>query len=349
MFASYFLFFFSALGTFNGLALSSYLLWCQPRTPAQRWLAALVLMLSVRTGKSVLYFFWPSIPKLALQFGLSACFLIGPCLVGFVRAWLDPAGQQTRHDHWIALALLCLVTVLGALFPYSEHVSLWRGPVWQFIQYWWLFCLVFSGYLLYRAGGLPAGQSPWKGPWFGRAVALGVGLVWLAFFTAGLTSYIVGALSFSVVLFLGIAIALTRTQETDANGIKAAPYQQRKIPLVEAQAELQALNDLMSREKLYKDPSLTLAKVARRLGIPDARLSQLLNDNQKVSFKQYLSQWRVEAAKTLLKEHASMSMEQVAEEAGFLSMSTFYSTFKKAENLTPAAWRQGLQTGVSDS
>ena len=39
-----------------------------PVRPAQCWLAALVFMLSLRTGKSVLFYFWPDISKLVLDF-----------------------------------------------------------------------------------------------------------------------------------------------------------------------------------------------------------------------------------------------------------------------------------------
>ncbi|WP_368563224.1 helix-turn-helix domain-containing protein [Pseudoxanthomonas sp. UTMC 1351] len=65
-----------------------------------------------------------------------------------------------------------------------------------------------------------------------------------------------------------------------------------------------------------------------------------MNDNHKTAFKQYLAQLRVEAAKELLRAPAPVPMEQVAEASGFLSMSSFYNSFKKMEGTTPAAWRQ---------
>ena len=37
---------------------------------------------------------------------------------------------------------------------------------------------------------------------------------------------------------------------------------------------------------------------------------------------------------------APVPMEQIAEASGFLSMSSFYNSFKKVEGTTPAAWRQ---------
>lgn len=338
MLTSYLLFFFAGLGVFNGAALSVYLLCRKPVRPAQRWLAALVLMLSLRTGKSLLFYFWPDISKLVLQIGLTACFFIGVCLIGFVRAWLDPDGRQTRNDAAIALGLLVLATAFGIAWPYTENVWLWAGPVWASIQVIWLVCLLVATVLFLRGG--KQGRADAAPGALSRShvvsVIAGVGVIWLAYATAGLTSYIVGALSFSLVLYLSISVALARRKPASV----AEPYRDRKIAPSEAEATLRSLHALMADEGLYKDAGLTLAKLAKRLNIPTARLSQLLNDNLKTAFKPYLAQVRIEAAKQLLRAQASASMDDVAEASGFLSTSTFYSSFKKVEGTTPAAWRQ---------
>lgn len=337
MLASYLLFFFAGLGAFNGLALSLYLLWRRPATPAQRWLAVLVLMLSIRTGKSVLFYFWPEISKLVLQVGLTACFLIGPSLVGLVRAWADPQGLRTRRDRVIGVGLLALAIGFGLAFPYADHVGLW-GSVWRWTQFGWLACLLAAGGLFVRATRQPDRHVAGDG--LNRAhiaaVVAGVAVIWLAYFTTGLTSYIVGALSFSLVLYLNLIVALAQRGKRRA----APPYQDRKIAAGEAEAALQALHKLMAEERLYEDASLSLVRLARRLNMTPARLSQLLNDNHKIAFRPYLLQLRVEAAKERLSAADLVSMEQVAEASGFLSMSTFYTGFKKVEGTTPAAWRQ---------
>lgn len=339
MLESYLLFFFAGLGAFNGVALSVYLLCRPPVRPAQCWLAALVFMLSLRTGKSVLFYFWPDISKLVLQVGLTACFLIGVCLIGFVRAWVDPDRRTTRHDPIIALGLFVLATAFGLVYSYTGNVRLWAGPVWGSIQVSWLVCvLVATGLFLrgarqVRADGATDGLTRTTV----ASVIAGVAVIWLAYATAGLTSYIVGALSFSLVLYLSISVALARRTP---RRVAPAPYRDRKIAPTEAEAALQALHVLMADEALYKDVGLTLPKLARRLNMPPAKLSQLLNDNHKTAFKPYLARIRIEAAKQLLLTQSAATMEQVAEAAGFLSLSSFYSSFNKLEKTTPAAWRQ---------
>ncbi|MNN00873.1 transcriptional activator FtrA [compost metagenome] len=163
----------------------------------------------------------------------------------------------------------------------------------------------------------------------------GIWVIWIAYYTAGYTSYIVGALSFTFILALSVLIYLRQR----SGQAPIEPYQDRRIPESEATTQLQTLAELMARERLHLDPGLTLPRVARRLGMPQTRLSQLLNDNNQTSFKQYLAQLRVIEAKVLLRQTPPKPLEIVAEEAGFQSMSTFHSAFKKLEGITPAAFR----------
>lgn len=348
MIAAYLLFFFAGIGAFNALALAIGLLLRRSNAPAPRWLALLILALSVRTGKSVLFYFYPELSKLVLQVGLTACLMIGPCLIALVRAWSDPAGQRTRHDARFVAALLAAAIVLGAAFPYSEYPQWWSGaPAWRVVMYGWLACVAAAAVLCRRAFRRAGDAADGIGRGQLAAIVAAVAGVWLAYFTAGYTSYIVGPLSFSLALYAGVAVWFAGRRPRAA--AVAEPYRDRKIVDDEAQAELQALHRLMDSEALYTDAQLSLAKLARRLNMPPARLSQLLNDNHKTAFKPYLMQLRVDAAKRLLQAPGQVMMEQVAEASGFLSMSTFYSSFKKLEGTTPAAWRQARSAAAADS
>ena len=79
------LFFFSALGAFNGLILSLYFSFFNSKKYlCNYFLGALLFALSVRIGKSVFVYFDGTLPKIYLQIGLSACFFIGPFLYCFL-------------------------------------------------------------------------------------------------------------------------------------------------------------------------------------------------------------------------------------------------------------------------
>ncbi len=332
MLSQHFLFFFAMLGAFNGVVAASVLWWRAKGETTQRWLALLILMIGVRTGKSVTFHFWPEVPFAVLQLGLTACFMIGPCLYFLVRSSQEDPARPGKADRWHLGALLLLVAAVTVLLPYSRNVELWRHTIAPGINYAWLGYLLLTTALVHRhRARLRTSRS---GPLLLGALA-GIWIIWIAYYTAGYTSYIVGALSFTFVLVVSILICL-RLRSGQA---PIEPYQDRRIPAAEATVALQALADLMAGERLHLDAGLTLPRLARRLGIPQTRLSQLLNDNNQTSFKQYLTQLRVTEAKALLQQSPAKSLDVVAQEAGFQSMSTFYSAFKKCEGITPAAFR----------
>lgn len=320
------------LGAFNGIGAASFLWWRARGEPTQRWLALLVLMVGVRTGKSVAFHFWPDIPLVVLQIGLTACFLIGPCLFFLVQSCQGNTPGPGKVDRWHIAALLLIAMAVNLLLPYRDHVALWRGVITPGINYAWLAYLVIVTAQLHRHRARlrdrPSGRLL-------LGATAGIWVIWLAYYTAGYTSYIVGALSFTFVLALSV-LAYLRLRSGHA---PIEPYQDRRIPKAEAANQLQGLADLMARERLHLDPGLTLPRVARRLGMPQTRLSQLLNDNNQTSFKQYLARMRVIEAKALLGQVPAKPLEIVAEEAGFQSMSTFHAAFKKHEGVTPAAFR----------
>ena len=104
----------------------------------------------------------------------------------------------------------------------------------------------------------------------------------------------------------------------------------------------QRLTTLMQYENVYRQPDLTLPKLADRVGCSVNHLSQVINSGIGMSFFDYLNQHRVEYAKQLLSKQASQhqSILNIAFTVGFNSNSSFYTAFKKASGKTPAQYRQ---------
>ncbi|WP_269791366.1 helix-turn-helix domain-containing protein [Stenotrophomonas sp. Iso1] len=334
MLSQHFLFFFAMLGAFSGVSAATFLWWQAKGKPTQRWLSLLILAVGVRTGKSVAFYFWSDIPRVVLQIGLTACFMIGPCLFFLVRSSQSDTAGLGRADRWHIAGVLLLVVAVNVFLPYADNIELWRDVITPGINYAWLAYLLLATVQVYlHRTRLPGAASSR----LVLAALVSIWIIWVAYYTAGYTSYIVGALSFTFILASSVVIYL-RLRSGQA---PIEPYQDRRIPESEAAVQLQALAALMAQERLHLDPGLTLPRLARRLGMPQTRLSQLLNDNNQTSFKQYLAQLRVVEAKVLLRQSPTKPLEAVAEEAGFQSMSTFHSAFKKWEGVTPAAFRAG--------
>jgi len=89
---------------------------------------------------------------------------------------------------------------------------------------------------------------------------------------------------------------------------------------------------------LYKDSTLTLRKLANKVGISGHHLSQIINEHTSGNYYDLINGYRLEEAKRLLQQE-SLSIIDVAYESGFNSKSAFYSEFKKQTGQTPGQYR----------
>ena len=99
---------------------------------------------------------------------------------------------------------------------------------------------------------------------------------------------------------------------------------------------------LMQDDKIFLQSDLTLPKLAKAVNCSVNHLSQAINSGFGVSFFDYLSQYRIAHAKTLLQriEDSSGAILNVAFSVGFNSNSAFYAAFKKCVGQTPAQYRR---------
>lgn len=108
---------------------------------------------------------------------------------------------------------------------------------------------------------------------------------------------------------------------------------------------IQAFEKLIITEKKYKDPSLTLEEVSKKLNISKTYLSRIIHAELDKSFTDYINTLRVEEVKTLLKdaEFSKYTLIAIGLEAGFNSKSSFNTVFKKYTGLTPSAFKKSHQ------
>ena len=107
-------------------------------------------------------------------------------------------------------------------------------------------------------------------------------------------------------------------------------------------AQVERLEDLMTKVKLYQDPDLDLDGLADSMDMSPRSLSSLISGHYQHSFYDFVNGYRIEAAKGMLEDGnaAEKPIQQVFQEAGFNSKSTFNTLFKKATGATPSAYRQ---------
>lgn len=343
-----FLFFFSCLGIFNGLLLSSYFLFfSKKKHVANYFLAALILMISIRIAKSSLLYFHHELPKIYLQIGLSACFLIGPLLYYFICA---ATGKHTVLKSWKWTIGFCVVLLLsiGIPFGYQQHPQLWGLFVKIIYAQWLLFILLSVPMLKNTIQRLFVGEERttlserWTCSIFLGNVGIFIFYV-LALFNIPFVSYILGAILFSFVAYLAIFVLMYRKRTDDLFAQLPERASGKRMNTEEADRLLTKIQKLMEEQKPYQDADLKLAGLASMLNTSAHQLSLLLNAHLNRSFTTYINEFRIKDACKYIKSKPNITLEQIGYEVGFNSKSTFFAAFKKITGTTPAAYQNSTE------
>ncbi len=100
---------------------------------------------------------------------------------------------------------------------------------------------------------------------------------------------------------------------------------------------IEELDRLMTKEKIFRQNTLSLTSLSELANEQSYIVSQILNQHFKKSFFDFVNEARVEEAKILLKSFDSKvdKIENIAEEVGFNSRASFYRSFKKITGKNP--------------
>ena len=86
---------------------------------------------------------------------------------------------------------------------------------------------------------------------------------------------------------------------------------------------LQKIDD----ERLYLQPGLTLAELAQQLGTNRTMLSRMVNEETGMPFAEFINRKRIAYVRRLENEHPELRKEDLAEQAGYTSMRSFYRNY----------------------
>ncbi len=106
-----------------------------------------------------------------------------------------------------------------------------------------------------------------------------------------------------------------------------------------------ALNELMQKEKLYRESELKLETLASKLDVPKHYVSQIINQYYNVNYFEYINLLRIEEAKLLLVnvDKKSMNIIEIAYTVGYNTKNTFNNAFRRLVGVTPTEFRQQNQ------
>ncbi len=94
---------------------------------------------------------------------------------------------------------------------------------------------------------------------------------------------------------------------------------------------------LMTKERIYENPKLTLSEVANLLDTNAKNISSAINTGFKMNFNDFINHYRIEAVKDKMNsgEHHTTTLLGIAYDCGFNSKATFNRAFKKSTSISP--------------
>lgn len=110
----------------------------------------------------------------------------------------------------------------------------------------------------------------------------------------------------------------------------------------ECQTTFEHIQGIVTRQQLFHDPDLNLAKLARKVSTPSRKVSISINTMTGLNVSQYINQFRIEAATHLL-ETTNESIMTIMFAVGFQTKSNFNREFSRLKLVSPSEWRKQHQ------
>lgn len=297
---------------------------------ANLFLATLLLGLSIRIGKSVLNEYLQLLPW-QRNLGISGILLVGPSLwfygrVLFRKEKIFAAQNYLHFMPFVLFAIFCAIipndgSYLGYIIYLLvfTHLALYLGV---------------SSYLLFK-NKLFITERIWK--WY-RNLVIGVGLIWLFYMghLAGLFPFYIGGAIFFSLLVYSLSFLLLRKSV-----FRLEKYKGSSLNVNDSRNHFLELSSLFEKEEIYLNDGISLKSVAQKLQITSRELSQVINENQKKNFSEFVNGYRIEKAKKLLAnpDCAQEKIATIAYDCGFGNVTSFNLAFKANTQLTPSQYR----------
>lgn len=95
----------------------------------------------------------------------------------------------------------------------------------------------------------------------------------------------------------------------------------------------------LENEEIYKDPDLSLSKVAEIIKSNERYISSAIAAHAKMNYSNFINSYRINEAKILLYENNNLNINEVMYACGFNSKTTFYEAFKKLTGMSPRQFK----------
>ncbi|HEV8515592.1 MAG TPA: AraC family transcriptional regulator [Cyclobacteriaceae bacterium] len=298
---------------------------------SNRLLGLLLIMLALRVGKSATGIVVPGYLHFFSTVGVVSMAEIGPLLYLFTLSLFDSGFKLSAKNYWhFVPGLLVLIVMLAAQWKFL-NVSYYL-----FTTHFFCYLLLTWNYVLKNKEQFRADDLKWK--WV-NYILYGISLIGITFVLQLLFYHpivyrlivITAASLFYFLSWWAIPRAKLFTYES-----------KKKSDENHILEELgKRIKQLLAEEELFTDPNLTVTKLASRVKAPAYLVSKAINFYFEKSFSELLTSSRIKKAEQLLLAdgNKTLTIEAIAYESGFNTLSAFYTAFKKINKITPAQFR----------
>ncbi|MDW3191138.1 MAG: helix-turn-helix domain-containing protein [Cytophagales bacterium] len=295
-------------------------------------LSATLLLLALRMVACLAGLIYPTIESIGIYLGAVAFAATGPLVHFYLIALWHPSfmWHKSQRLHFIPALLILLST------PFVNVYIIFS-----------LYTLALLSLTIYVVANLfrlkkhkvqlATDQDRWK--WtqqflIGMMILLFLFHAQSFFFDATVYQGIIVGATF--VLYAITILSIKRVKLFMAEPKK----RDKKLQLLELGQQIEIL---IRKEHVFTNSSLTVATIAKELNVPAYLASQAINTHFERSFPEILNDLRIHKAEQLLTDASKShyTVEAIAYESGFSTLSAFYTTFKKVNEKTPTEYRNG--------
>ncbi|MEJ1241376.1 helix-turn-helix domain-containing protein [Chryseolinea sp. T2] len=288
-------------------------------------LSGLLVSLALRVGKSVTIFVIPEAMIPANVVGLLGMSWAGPFTLLFALALFDSSFRFRR------IHLLHFVPGVIALgFAIMGHWIVYR----IFTVHLFIYLIATAVWLIRNRSSHRSDDDAWRWVWYVTAgtfiLCITFGLQ-LTFYQPLIYRLIVLS---ATVIFYGLswwAIGHAR--------LFTPPRKQKAVVDLYRDVGIR-IEQLLTQERIFVDPTLNVSGLAQLLKVPPYVVSRAVNSTFNKTFSELLTSHRLRHAEArLISDSDKYTVEGIAFESGFNTVSSFYTAFRKQHNMTPMQYR----------
>jgi len=321
----------SALVISHSIFLTVVLLRLSSKLPNQI-LALILFLISLRIGSCLAEIYFENLQYVGTYLGGISMALIGPLFYFYQSSFWNPLKRIEPINFVHFLPAIASVFTFPLIRQESVFIMFLLALLIMIIY-------VISGLMKFRANDDAKHSDPIKWKW-NRYFNLGISGIIILF--VGQLFFFDELLYMSIVLgtaIVGYGLSLWAVKFVK---LFSEEPSKKHAQSPELQELGQKIEKALSSELIFTDPLLTVRSLAKHLKKPPYLISMAVNSYFKKSFPELLNELRIKKAGQLLMDQNKQhySIEAIAYESGFNSLSSFYSVFKKVTNKTPLEYRK---------